>query len=283
MSPKKRAECVRGAKLCFNCMKPGHYLRDCKAGSCKQCSGSQSSLITTRLCQDLRLQTSRIHMTIDAINGLSSEIKYKCKIELSTHHNSYKFCIECLVIPEITSQLPAQRINIPESEIPSNIKLADPSFNIPGKVDILIGADWFWNLLCVGQLTIGQNQLTLQKTKLGWVAVGPLKGIYSNSVRCNLSRSTDIDKQLMKFWEIEEVGHCKILYPMKKKSVRTIFQGLPIKDCNQDGRFVVTILFKKDPRELGESKTMALKRLFSLERRLQKDPILRERYVAFLE
>ncbi|XP_077258579.1 uncharacterized protein LOC143895382 [Temnothorax americanus] len=134
MSSQKRAECVRGAKLCFNCIRPGHYLKDCKAGSCKQCSatalilitdsqgkkhnvraildpGSQSSLITTKLCQDLKLQTSRIHMSIDAINGLSSEIKHKCKAELSTHHNSYEFRIECLVIPEITGQLPAQRIN----------------------------------------------------------------------------------------------------------------------------------------------------------------------------
>ncbi|XP_071632821.1 uncharacterized protein [Temnothorax longispinosus] len=345
MSPQKRAECVRGAKLCFNCMKPGHYLRDCKAGSCKQCAGkhntllhfdkpatvqtsstkevknssilcshnqcsshsvllatalilvtdsqgkkhnvraildpgSQSSLITTRLCQDLRLQISRIHMTIDAINGLSSKIKHKCKVELSTHHNSYKFGIECLVIPEITGQLPAQRINIPEGEIPSNIKLADPSFNIPGKVNILIGADCFWNLLCVGQLTIGQNQLTFQKTKLGWIAVGPLKGIYSNSVRCNLSRSDDIDKQLMKFWEIEEVGHNKILSNEEKECedhfAKTVYR-------NQDGRFVVIMPFKEDPRELGESKTTALKRLISLERRLQKDPVLGQRYAAFLE
>ncbi|XP_077258570.1 uncharacterized protein LOC143895378 [Temnothorax americanus] len=41
--------------------------------------------------------------------------------------------------------------------------------------------------------------------------------------------------------------------------------------------------FRKDPRELGESKTMALRRLFRLERRLQRDPILKERYVAFLQ
>ncbi|XP_011858580.1 PREDICTED: uncharacterized protein LOC105556118, partial [Vollenhovia emeryi] len=344
LSPQKRAEYVRSSKLCFNCMKPGHYLKDCKAGSCKQCSakhntllhfnkpsiaqantldetksssilcshnqsnsqtvllatalilatdslgrkhniraildpGSQSSLITAKLCRSLSLQTSRIHMTVDAINGLSSKIEHKCNVEVSTHHNNYKFHLECLVIPEITGHLPTQNIGFPRGEIPANIKLADPSFHIPGKVDILIGADWFWNLLCIGQLTIGANQLTLQKTKLGWVAVGPLKDVYTNSIRCNLSRSDNLDEQLTKFWEIEELGNNKILSQEETECEKHFVENIR---RDQDGRFVVTIPFKGDPGELGESKTIACKRLISLERRLERNPDLKGSYTKFL-
>lgn len=44
-SPQKRANYVKEAKLCFNCMRPGHFLKDCKAGTCKHCSGKHNSLL----------------------------------------------------------------------------------------------------------------------------------------------------------------------------------------------------------------------------------------------
>lgn len=40
--------------------------------------------------------------------------------------------------------------------------------------------------------------------------------------------------------------------------------------------------FKRDINELGEFRAMAHKRLISLERRLERNPALREQYVAFL-
>lgn len=325
-------------------MRPGHYLKVCKAGSCKQCSrkhntllhfdkfsttqaastekakifstlctlnkcgshtvllatalvlvkdnqgkrhnvrailnpDSQSSLMTARLCQNLTLQTSKIHMTVETVNGMSSKIEHKCNVEVSTHHNSYKFDLQCLVILEITGHLPAQHIDIQRIQLSSNIKLADPSFHVPGKVDILIGADWFWNLLCVGQLTIGQNQLTLQKTKLGWIAVGPLKGPYTNVTRCNLSRTGNIDEELTKFWEIEEFGDNKVL-SNEERECEDHFVSTIRRD--QNGRFIVSIPFKNNLRELGESKAIASKRLISLEKRLQRNPIHKEQYITFL-
>lgn len=45
LPPQKRANYVKGAKLCLNCMRPGHYLKDCKAGACSQCSGKHNTLL----------------------------------------------------------------------------------------------------------------------------------------------------------------------------------------------------------------------------------------------
>lgn len=217
--------------------------------------GSQSSLITTRLCKNLKIQASKIQMTIDAINGMSSKIEQECDVELLTHYNNYRFQLRCLVIPEITGHLPTQHIDVQRCQIPPNIKLADPSFYVPGKVNILMGADCFWSLLCVGQLMTDQNQLMLQKTKLGWVAVGPLKDIYARSVRCNLSRTSNIDQELTKFWEIEEIGNDKVL-SSDERDCKEHFARTTYRD--QDGRFVVSIPFRKDPRELDESKNIEL-------------------------
>jgi len=45
---------------------------------------------------------------------------------------------------------------------------------------------------------------------------------------------------------------------------------------------VVSILLKENLRMLDESYNQALRRLISLKARLQRDPMLRKQYVAFL-
>ncbi|XP_067217199.1 uncharacterized protein [Linepithema humile] len=236
------------------------------------------NLITTNLCNQLRLSTSKINMTIEAINGMSSAIQHKCNVKILSQYNDFQFNIQCLVIPEITGHLPAQHIKIQDLQIPNNIRLADPSFYIPSRVDILLGADCFWDLLCVGQLKIGQNQLTMQKTKLGWVAAGPWKGI-THSIKCNLSRAVDIERSLARFWEIEEIKDSRVLSD-EEKECEIYFSKNTYR--NKDGRFVVTIPFKEHTSKLGESKTIAHKRFITLEKRLNANPMLRKQYITFL-
>jgi len=47
-----------------------------------------------------------------------------------------------LVVPKITGDLPVKNIT-DLCGIPENIKLADPLFRVPQKIDILIGATHF--------------------------------------------------------------------------------------------------------------------------------------------
>lgn len=345
LSPQKRTAHLKEYKLCLNCMRSGHFLKECKAGTCKQCSGkhntllhfekssadhasstedtkvssvlcshnqskshttllatasvfvtdkrgrkrklrtlldpgSQSSFITYNICKELKLQTSKLQMTIEAINGMSLKIEYKCDIKIqSSQYNNFSFDMQCLVVPEITGQLPSQYLNVQELQIPTNIKLADPAFNTPSRVDMLIGADHFWNLLCVGQLKVGREQLTMQKTKLGWIAVGPWQGLPSNSIKCNFSKAVDIDKNITKFWELEEIN---VRRELSNKEMECEGHFLKNTYRNEEGRFVVTIPFKREIKELGESKAIAHKRFISLEKRLQRDPSLKEQYKAFL-
>ncbi|KYM98837.1 hypothetical protein ALC62_10437, partial [Cyphomyrmex costatus] len=56
--------------------------------------------------------------------------------------------------------------------IPQNIQLADPQFNVSSEIDLLIGADHFWHLLCVGQIKSSPIQPILQKTRFGWILAG---------------------------------------------------------------------------------------------------------------
>lgn len=52
-----------------------------------------------------------------------------------------------MVIEKITQNLPSDRINSVNIQIPNGISLADPQFNKPAKIDLLLGAKVFFDLL----------------------------------------------------------------------------------------------------------------------------------------
>ncbi|KAG5862686.1 hypothetical protein JTB14_004659 [Gonioctena quinquepunctata] len=89
--------------------------------------------------------------------------------------------------------------------IPRNIKLADPSFRKPSKIDILIGAQEFYNFLCVGQIKLGNNQPVLQRTVFGWIISGPVMNNSRHITQCNLITNQELQNQLERFW-LEEQG-----------------------------------------------------------------------------
>nr|CAI5842475.1 unnamed protein product [Callosobruchus analis] len=127
--------------------------------------------------------------------------------------------------------------------IPRNIVLADPQFNIPGKVDMLLGADLFYELLCRGQVKLGAGMPILQRTRLGWIISGPLAcDIQSNrKTYCNFSQEIDIQQQLSQFWAIENISN-EVPLSLEEKMCEEHFQNTTMR--NEKGRFVVSIPLK---------------------------------------
>ncbi|XP_018395970.1 PREDICTED: uncharacterized protein LOC108774375 [Cyphomyrmex costatus] len=285
LTPQKRAEVLKTAKLCLNCMKPGHFIKVCKGGTCRKCSGKHNTLLHfEKVSSESTGNTEETNSSSSVLCSHNRASDYHVILSTATilveDSQGKKHKLSCLVIPEITGNLPSSQVNVQNLQIPSNIALADPKFHIPAKVDMLIGADWFWNLLCIGQFKLGKTQLTMQKTRLGWIVAGPLASSSATSIRCHLSKSMNIEEQVAKFWELEEYSNQKIL-SQEEKECELHFSQTSKRDVN--GRFIVSIPFKEDPSILGESYKGALRRLNSLENKLQRNPTLKEQYTAFLE
>ncbi|XP_076384470.1 uncharacterized protein LOC143263257 [Megalopta genalis] len=103
--------------------------------------------------------------------------------------------------------MPNFQIHREKIEIPSHIELADPEFHLQRPIDMLIGAGIFWTLLCVGQHKSTSN-LLLQKTQLGWVLGGTPTWAdkkLSQDNKCCLATLNDLQSQLERFWDIEEL------------------------------------------------------------------------------
>ncbi|KAF9795536.1 hypothetical protein SFRURICE_004908 [Spodoptera frugiperda] len=87
--------------------------------------------------------------------------------------------------------------------------LADPTLNEPSPVNMLIGADLFWDIISAQQHSLGHGFPKLQASKFGWLVTGPLPCFNQNkteSVMCNFvskDTSSNIHDDLSKFWELE--------------------------------------------------------------------------------
>lgn len=133
-------------------------------------SGSITHFITKRLASKLRLHLKRASAPIIGLFGghkinEAAEIKYK-----STNYN-FDGTIEVLILPEFDHLHPSVKLKTSELNIPSNLPLADPSFDVPQRDDGIIGVGLAYKLLMVGQVVL-TDSLILQKTLFGWMVAG---------------------------------------------------------------------------------------------------------------
>ncbi|GFX84811.1 uncharacterized protein TNCV_1229421 [Trichonephila clavipes] len=109
---------------------------------------------------------------------------------------SFKKELNLLVVRRITDLTPSQIINV-SLDMPNEIKLADYKFNIPGKIDVLLGAEIFYELLRPGQIYCGDSRLLLQNTVFGYVVSGSVGDeVRDNNIHCGLIRDGDLNTTL---------------------------------------------------------------------------------------
>jgi hypothetical protein len=69
--------------------------------------------------------------------------------------------------------IPATFVDSSDWGIPEGLTLADENFNKPNSIDILLGADVFFEVLR-HDMTRPENYPILQDTELGWIVSGKI-------------------------------------------------------------------------------------------------------------
>ena len=165
--------------------------------------------------------------------------------------------------------------------------MADPMFHKPQKIDILIGGEIFFELLCVGQIKPGPNLPIIQKTSLGWIVSGKCNKTVDSRVQvCHVSNhignEDTIESIVQRFWELEAIpNEDKVVLTKEQQQCEEHFRTTV---CQlKSGRLQVSLPFKEDPSSLGWSFETAKRRFLSLERRLSKEPSTRDMYHDFMK
>lgn len=245
-------------------------------------SGSQSNYITYNLAKKLNLKLNKINLPVSGISQNLINIKHSTTTSIKSIYNSFKSELNFLVIKRITDNLPNFSFNKNDINIPNNINLADSDFNQSKPIDLLLGANIFYSLLCIGQIKLGDNLPLLQKTHLGWVISGPLMlHTQPKNTICNLNVNENVQMQLEKFWKLEECSP-NINTKFSREELECEKQFAITTTRDPEGKFIVSLPIKDNLCELGTSKENSIRRFYSLEKRLNKDPELKKQYCDFI-
>ncbi|XP_062556900.1 uncharacterized protein LOC134221729 [Armigeres subalbatus] len=164
-----------------------------------------------------------------------------------------------------------------------NVPLADPHFNIPSMIDIIIGGECYHEIHTGSRLSIGDGLPLLVDTRFGWTVSG--KTTTNPTVAppvCYLSTvDRSLESSLQRFWELEAVDQSPI-YSEEEKQCEEFYATTTTR--THDGRYVVRLPRSDNPQvTLGQSRQIATRRFYSLERRLERDTALKSSYHNFIE
>lgn len=247
-------------------------------------SGSQLHFITTSFAHELGLKKRQMEIPISGIGAKECKAEFVTNVTIESRTSSYRSTIEASIMPRISDYQPSHEIDTPLWKIPPHMQLADPSYSKPQHIDMLLGADLFFDLLMPGEFKISNELPVLRNTKLGWIVAG--SAIVNEKVaHCHVATSptlSSLDKLVRSFWETE--SHDTPVNTMSKEEheCETHFRDNTKRNAN--GQFVVRLPLREEPTKLlGESREMARKRFLSLERKLDKNGELKASYVRFME
>jgi len=130
------------------------------------------TLHNRKVLQRLRLSRTQTHATKHGLSSVNTETYHSVSLHLRSRHTDWQTTLNCAILSHITGNTLSDKLDICTWKIPKDIKLADEQFEQPGGIDLLIGADLFFDMLRPGRRTRPGNYPFLQETLLGWTHSG---------------------------------------------------------------------------------------------------------------
>ncbi|XP_053687158.1 uncharacterized protein LOC128736696 [Sabethes cyaneus] len=168
-------------------------------------SGSECSFIAERIAQRMSIHQNKVSISVTGIGQASTQVQYKFRSTVKSRITNFSTMIELLVLPKVTVDLPSMSVDVTSWPIPTGIKLADPFFYEFGSVDVVLGAEVFFDLFKTScQIPLGNTLPTLVKLVLGWIVSGKASEHTPHSIVCNVAATAGIHHNMESFWTIKK-------------------------------------------------------------------------------
>lgn len=245
-------------------------------------SGSQLNFITTECVDKLGLSHCPSILNINGVGSMSSTSSQSVQATISSRFNDLQFKVTLHSLPVIVQSIPSQPVKCPVN-IPKHIKnqLADPEFYTPGPIDMLLGAELFYELLERDKCVLSEHVM-LQQTRLGWIVTGKLAFDHYNTM---VFLANGVKNAMPKVMAANSALSFFISksHSLRSEEIKAEEHFNQTVTRNIDGRFVVRLPLCADATTLAGSQQMAKRRFFNLERRLVKDSALSLQYKSFMD
>ncbi|XP_039300161.1 uncharacterized protein LOC120355624 [Nilaparvata lugens] len=244
-------------------------------------SGSEKNFVTSRACRQLGLYIKPVYSTVTGFGGQSSKVQGRASFTIRSHADTtFSFAVDALVVEKILDRLPSREVDVSKLSYLKSLKLADDKFFIPGKLDGILGAEFFPDLINNYQSHQEVGSVKLVDSKLGFIVMGRAPVLNSSQNKqfnnCLLVSSPPLNDLVQRFWEVEDCPKSgNDLTPAEldcENNFRSSVRRL------ESGRFVVSLPFEKSADCLGDSYSMAKRRLTNLENRLARSEDIKIAY-----
>ncbi|XP_073946236.1 uncharacterized protein [Choristoneura fumiferana] len=239
-------------------------------------SASQNHLITTACCKKLKLNINMLmHSTIRTVGSLATNVRGYVSLKIKSRFSDDTYDLQLLVVDTITEKLPMTLIDTSKMRHLTGLLLADDSWYIPGNIEVILGAQLFPHLLLGGRVSPASEDTISAipappalETTLGYVIMGRLptvSAMQDTAWSFGPITNDELNNNLKQFWELEELPQKELNSP-EDFQCEELYRTSTCRDS--DGRYLVALPFKRDPAILGNSFTVAKRRLMSLENKI---------------
>ena len=133
---------------------------------------ASASFVTEHLAQSLRLRRLTQNARICGIAGIPHSDRKQAVTQFlisSVCSDGTRYNINALIVPQITGDQPVYNISPGQNwKHLDGLVLADPEYNKPGKIDLLIGAAIFVEVICHGRQPGSRDTPTALDTGPSW-------------------------------------------------------------------------------------------------------------------
>ena len=240
--------------------------------------GSQPHVITERFANKLGLKKISVDVPLGAIDNLSTTIKHVTNAKIKSRYINSECDLSLFVVQTIGTTMPSIPIDRSSFSTPQDLFLADPNFQTPAEVDIILGAQYFYHFMGSGKIPIEGHPAVFQETDFGWVVAGTFnhKHTKKSKISCNNMNFSELPL----LWDLNSAS----VAPLRSREEEACEKHYVEKTYrDESGRYTVQLPFNDKVSQLGASRNTAFKRFHSLESKFQKDPALKNQYVQCMQ
>ena len=243
--------------------------------------GAGLSLISHKVAQTLGLPLSPSKLQLSGVQGATGKpAKFLTTVTISTLLNRERR-IQCTpaVVQVVTADLPPEKVEpVHGLDHIAGLQLADENYNIPARIDILLGADLAPQIMTRRMLRTGKDYEPMaQATEFGWVLSGPATrshtstNVYpANHTHIQPEPEPPLRDVVLGFWQAEEAPGDEEPTPSQQEAEAELHYVSHTTYSPSDCRYQVTLPRKPGLFPLGESRSQAVSRYLSNERSILK-------------
>ncbi|XP_015189258.1 PREDICTED: uncharacterized protein LOC107073224 [Polistes dominula] len=207
-------------------------------------------------------------------------------LNLQSRYSPLTVTISAHVLKTVTTILPAMKTQ-QEPEWPhlKSLKLADPEFLVPRAVEVIIGEDFYGQLIRPNIIRHSERTPIAQLSIFGWLVIGPIQASVSlaRTTHHGSSQASNLSLQelLTRFWVQEEPPSSdnSSLTP-EEQECELHLKTTHSRDST--GRYIVRMSLKSPLTVLGDSYQTAHRSLQRILRRLGRDTKYDRLYTQFM-